>query len=70
MRGCVGTGDRVLRILIGIAALVVGIALPGAVGATWAYVADAAGVVALLTGLVGYCPLYALFGVRTCRKPA
>lgn len=29
----------------------------------WAWL----GLVPLLTGLVGYCPAYALFGIRTCK---
>jgi hypothetical protein len=27
------------------------------------------GVVPLLTGIVGYCPLYRLVGIRTCPAP-
>lgn len=70
MRGRVGTGDRILRVVIGIVALIVGMTLRGAIGAGWAYVADIVGGIALLTGLVGYCPLYALLGVRTSGGPA
>lgn len=29
----------------------------------WAYL----GLVPLLTGVVGFCPAYALFGIRTCK---
>jgi hypothetical protein len=70
MRGCVGTTDRVLRVLIGLAALAAGLTHAGGLGAGWAYVADAVGVIGLLTGIFGRCPLYAVLGVRTCGKAA
>lgn len=55
-----GTLDRVARVALGIVLLVLafrGLYLP------WTWI----GVVPLLTGLVGMCPLYSLFGVNTCR---
>ena len=51
--------ERGLRIAVGLAC--VGLATAGTVGA-WGYV----GVVPLLTGLLGSCPLYTLFGFSTC----
>lgn len=54
--------DRVLRIVLGLAliALVfVGPATP------WGWL----GLVPLLTGLFGTCPLYSLLGLRTCPLP-
>lgn len=51
--------DRGLRIVAGVA--LISAAATGAVGA-WGYV----GVVPLLTGLMGWCPLYTLLGVKTC----
>lgn len=70
MRACTGTADRLIRILIGIVALGVGVTHAAGVGGGWAYVADAVGVVGLVTGIVGRCPLYAVIGVQTCRRPA
>lgn len=69
MRGCVGPVDRVIRIVIGGIAVALG-AFAGALGLTsaWAYVLYAMGAIGLLTGLVGWCPLYALFGAQTCRR--
>lgn len=52
--------DRGLRIAAGVA--LIGAAATGAVGA-WGYV----GVVPLLTGLMGWCPVYTLLGIKTCR---
>ena len=54
----IGKLDRGLRIAAGL--VLIGLAASGAVGA-WGYV----GVVPLLTGLVGWCPLYRLLGVQT-----
>lgn len=54
-----GNLDRALRVIAGLA--LIGLAATGTVG-LWGYV----GVVPLLTGAVGYCPLYALLGLSTC----
>jgi DUF2892 family protein len=70
MRGCEGTADRVIRILVGIAALSVGVTHACGIGTGWAYVADAVGVIGLATGISGRCPLYTVLGVQTCRRPA
>ena len=51
--------DRILRIVAGIA--LVALAATGTVG-PWGWI----GVVPLATGLVGWCPPYALFGWNTC----
>ena len=55
----VGGIDRTLRILIGLA-LIAG-AANNTIG-MWGYL----GVVPLLTGLIGWCPPYAIFGFNTC----
>jgi len=55
----VGGIDRTLRILVGLG--LIAAAASGTVG-LWGYL----GVVPLLTGLVGWCPPYALFGFNTC----
>jgi uncharacterized membrane protein len=70
MRGCVGTTDRVVRVLVGIVALAVGLTQAASIGVGWAYVADAVGVIGLATGVFGLCPLYALLGMQTCKKSA
>jgi hypothetical protein len=63
--GCnIGTTERLIRIVLGVALLIVGYAaaLP-----TWAtLVAYTAGVIALVTGAVRFCPVWWLFGVNTC----
>ncbi len=59
MQTNVGTIDRVLRVVVGvvlIALVFVGPQTP------WGWI----GVVPIVTALVGFCPAYRLFGLRTC----
>lgn len=65
MTSNVGGIDRILRIVIGLAlvALALGF-IPGVAPSVWGWI----GVVPLLTGIVGWCPPYALFGLSTCAK--
>jgi hypothetical protein len=58
-----GTMDRALRIIVG-AALLAWFFVDQGTG-FWHY-AKLIGIVPLLTGLVGTCPLYSVFGVSTC----
>lgn len=51
--------DRVLRIVAGMA--LIGLAATGKVG-LWGYI----GVIPLLTGAIGWCPLYTVLGINTC----
>ena len=55
----VGTIDRALRVIAGIA--LIALAATGSIG-VWGYI----GVVPLLTGLMGWCPPYAMLGFNTC----
>lgn len=59
MKANVGGIDKILRIVAGLA-LIAWAALGG--GPVWAWI----GVVPLLTGLVGFCPVYPLLGLSTC----
>lgn len=54
-----GGVDRALRIVAGLA--LIALAGTGTVGA-WGYI----GVVPLLTGALGWCPLYTVLGISTC----
>ena len=60
MKANVGGIDRVLRILVGLVLLV--LAASGTVG-WWGWL----GVVPLVTGMLRFCPLYSLLGLRTCQ---
>lgn len=55
----VGSVDRALRIIVGLA--LIGLAATGTIG-VWGWI----GVVPLLTGIFKFCPAYAIFGMNTC----
>ncbi|MHB8855995.1 MAG: YgaP family membrane protein [Bellilinea sp.] len=55
--------DRILRVLAGILLLALGFG--GVVAGTLGLVFKVIGSLLLVTGLVGYCPVYALLKVRT-----
>jgi hypothetical protein len=54
-----GTIDRALRVAVGI--LLLALAYTGTIG-MWGWI----GVVPLLTGAIGWCPLYTVLGINTC----
>jgi Protein of unknown function (DUF2892) len=54
-----GTLDRVLRVGAGL--ILIGLAATNVVGA-WGYI----GIVPLITGAVGMCPVYSLLRINTC----
>lgn len=58
-----GTFDRALRIIVGLALLVWFFADNG-MGAL--HYAKLIGIVPLVTGLIGSCPLYSILGLSTC----
>lgn len=63
----VGTIDRVLRIVVGLALIAAAVGLFGVAYQTvWGWV----GLIPLATGLVGWRPLYTALGVKTCRSAA
>ncbi|MBI5891381.1 MAG: DUF2892 domain-containing protein [Nitrosomonadales bacterium] len=55
----VGSIDRILRIVVGLA--LIGATLAGMLP-VWGWI----GVVPLLTGILKFCPAYAIFGMSTC----
>ena len=61
------TWDRVLRVIAGLILLYLG--WTGVVDGTLGAVFKILGFLPLVTGLVGYCPAYALFGISTCPHP-
>lgn len=63
MQANVGGIDRAGRIVAGVALLAFA-ALSTSDYRWWGLV----GVIPLLTGLVRWCPLYAPFGIRTCKR--
>ena len=64
MQKNVGTIDRAIRALVGIALLAA--YFLGSVQGTLGIVALVAGIVMLGTAAMGWCPPYALLGINTC----
>lgn len=61
-----GNADRIIRILI--AAVFAYLYFGGVVTGTLGLVLVILGGVFVLTSLVSFCPLYAPFGISTCKK--
>ena len=59
MKSNEGGIDRMLRIVLGL--VLIALAATGTVG-LWGWI----GIVPLATGLIGWCPLYAMLGLNSC----
>jgi hypothetical protein len=57
-----GVIDRSLRVILGLA--LIGLAATGTIG-MWGYI----GIIPLVTGAVGMCPIYSLLGINSCPAP-
>ena len=55
--------DRIARVVLGIVLLYLGWA--DVISGGWGIFLKVIGFVPLLTGLIGWCPLYSLFKIRT-----
>ena len=59
MNGNVGGIDRVVRVVAG--AVLIALTLMGTIG-VWGWI----GLVPIITGALGFCPLYTVLGFSTC----
>lgn len=57
MKANVGNIDKIIRIVIGLVIIIWGIAA----GSWWGLI----GLIPLITGVINWCPLYALLGLST-----
>jgi hypothetical protein len=64
MAGNVGIADQVVRLVVGAGLLVLG--LSHLVTGAWAIAAYILGVIALITGLMRFCPAWSVLGINTC----
>jgi uncharacterized membrane protein HdeD (DUF308 family) len=64
MTSNLGTIDRAIRIVLGI--ILIGLGLVHVVTDRWAIAAYVVGAVALVTGVIRYCPAWSVFGINTC----
>ena len=62
MKKNMGGVERIIRIVVGIGILSLAFVGPQS---PWAYL----GLLPLITGLVGWCPPYALLGISTVKAP-
>ena len=61
-----GTFDRTVRILIFVAIAILFITKN--IEGTFSYILLAFAVIFMITSLWGFCPLYKIFGVNTCKN--
>lgn len=66
MKKNMGTIDKVIRVLV--AAIIVILYLTKVTTGTLGVVLLIFALVFVITGLVGFCPLYLPFGINTCKK--
>jgi len=62
----VGTIDRVVRAVLGLA--LIGLAAAGYVPGVWMWVVGAVGLVLLATAAISFCPIWAVLGISTMPK--
>lgn len=68
MKKNIGNGDRFLRIMIGIIALI--LVMGNVVEGTVMWITLAIGILMVFTSSIQFCPLYTLLGFSTCKvKP-
>lgn len=63
MKTNVGATDKLIRIVVGIVLILVGVFSSGWSSKIWIII----GLIPLITGLIGYCPLYTVLGISTCK---
>ena len=67
MRTNESTLDRVVRLVVAVVATVLGVVVgAGSVGGVLLFVVAA---IMLVTAAVGFCPVYRIFGISTCKVP-
>ncbi len=59
-----GNLDRLIRLIIGAVLIIAGLT----VFQSGAAIAVVVGIVLVVTAAIKFCPLYRLFGLRTCKK--
>lgn len=66
MKKNMGVADSVIRMLI--AVVILSLYLAGIISGTLALILLAVAIIFILTGLIGFCPLYLLLGISTRKK--
>ena len=66
MKTNMGSIDRIFRLLV--AAVIAYLYFANIITGTWGIILLVLGAVFVLTSFIGFCPLYTLVGVNTCKK--
>jgi hypothetical protein len=66
MKKNMGTIDRLIRSFG--AAVVVGLIVTHTITGFWSYILLGMASANLIASFVGQCPMYSLFGIKTCKK--
>ena len=66
MKKNVGSIDKVVRILLALVAAYLG--WKGGFSDTVSYILFAVAIILLVVSLIGFCPLYPLLGISTCKS--
>ena len=66
MKKNMGGSDKAIRLLI--AAILVILNATGILTGTLGWIALALAGILVVTSLIGFCPLYTLIGINTCKK--
>jgi Protein of unknown function (DUF2892) len=59
----VGTFDRILRVIAGLVLIALALGYVPGYETKWGWI----GIIPLVTGLLGTCPVYSMLGLSTCR---
>ena len=65
MKNNLGSADRIIRVIL--AVVMAALYFTGTVTGTFGTVLVVLAGVFVLTSLIGFCPLYAIFGIKTCK---
>lgn len=65
MKTNVGMTDKIIRLVIGLVLIIIALIIP--MSAALQIILLIIGIIALLTALTGFCCLYTLIGVNTCK---
>ena len=66
MKKNMNSSDRIFRLLL--VAIIAVLYFTNTITGTWGLVLLVLGAVFVLTSIIGFCPLYALFGISTNKK--
>lgn len=65
MKRNMGNTDRIVRILV--AVVIAALYFTNVIGGTLAIILGVVAGIFILTSVVSFCPLYAIFGLNTCK---